>query len=132
MHSVATIDEGVYDHAFEIEEASVARPSVVNNYRTVGSGYLKHSGTGKYLAYDSSANGWNGGVALVDSKEAATAFFFCSDWGSEVTDQMDIIDQSGRYLYTDGSKLNLWLNNSFGGRNYKWIINRVKPQTQSL
>lgn len=132
MHSVATIDEGVYDHAFEIEEASVARPSVVNNYRTVGSGYLKHSGTGKYLAYDSSANSWNGGVTLVDSKEAATAFFFCSDWGSEVTDQMDIIDQSGRYLYTDGSKLNLWLNNSFGGRNYKWIINRVKPQTQSL
>lgn len=89
-----------------------------SSYKNVGGAKLMHLATGKYLQINGST------VGLVDNANSATVFNFCSDWGSEAVDNVDIIASGGYYLDSPNYS---YLRLSTGGRDhYKWYIQVVE------
>ena len=89
-----------------------------SGYNNVGGAKLMHLATGKYLQRSGSS------VELVDNANSATVFNFCSDWGSEAVDNVDIIASGGYYLDSPNYS---YLRLSEGGRDhYKWYIQVVE------
>ena len=89
--------------------------SSYSSYSNVGRGYLKHKATGKYL-YQSGSS-----IGLTDNK--TTYFYFCSDWGSESDDNVDILAHGGYYMDSPNYS---YIRLSTGGReHYKWYVRKV-------
>jgi len=89
--------------------------STYSSYSNVGRGYLKHKATGKYLSRSGSS------IRLTDNK--TTYFYFCSDWGSESDDNVDILAHGGYYMDAPNYS---YIRLSTGGReHYKWYVREV-------
>ena len=86
-----------------------------SSYNNVGRGYLKHKATGKYLSRNNSS------LVLTDAK--STRFYFCSDWGTESDDNVDILAEGGYYMDSPNYS---YIRLSTGGReHYKWYVRKV-------
>ena len=113
-------ESDLYDYMFVIEGLSPT--SQHGNYNNKATCKIKHYLSGKYLKRVSDQAG---GVQLTENPAEATVFYLCSDWSTENSSFVDILDESGNYLYATDYR-NVWFNYYYGGKSYKWEINRIK------
>lgn len=114
-------ESDLYDYMFVIE--GISPTSQHGNYNNKATCKIKHYLSGKYLKRVSDQAG---GVQLTENPAEATVFYLCSDWSTENSSFVDILDESGNYLYAATDYRNVWFNYYYGGNSYKWEINRIK------
>lgn len=115
-------ESDLYDYMFVIEGLSPT--SYHGNYNNKAACRIKHYLSGKYLKRVSDQAG---GVQLTEKQDEATVFYLCSDWYTDEGNpsDVDILDGSGNYMYATDERY-IWFNSSYGGKSYKWEINRIK------
>lgn len=91
-----------------------------SSYSNVKAGKLQHLATGKYLARSGMY------ISLVEGQGSADLFYFCSDWGSEAVDNLDIVVKDGySYYYMDAPNYAYVRLSTSGREHYKWYVQRV-------
>lgn len=119
-------ESDLYDYMFVIEGLSPT--SQHGNYNNKATCKIKHYLSGKYLKRVSDQAG---GVQLTENPAEATVFYLCSDWSTENSSFVDILDESGNYLYATDYR-NVWFNKAYANKSYKWQINRIKTPVASI